>query len=52
MELMLPRSPKKEIPAKVIKKYDKDGDGKLSKEEKQQWKADKKAAKSKKDSGE
>jgi Na+-translocating ferredoxin:NAD+ oxidoreductase RnfG subunit len=48
-----PKKPKKEIPAEVLKKYDTDGDGKLSKEEKKQWKADQKAVKkAKKDSGE
>jgi hypothetical protein len=33
---------KKELSAEVIKKYDKDGDGKLSKEEMQAYRADQK----------
>lgn len=40
-----PKKPKKELSADVIKKYDKDGDGKLSKEEMQAYRADMKKAK-------
>lgn len=35
----------KPVPAEVMKKYDKDGDGKLSPEEKAAWKADREAEK-------
>jgi hypothetical protein len=35
-----PKKAKKEAPADVVKKYDKDGDGKLSKEEKQAHRAE------------
>ena len=37
-----PKKAKKELSAEVIKKYDKDGDGKLSKEEMQAYRADQK----------
>jgi EF hand len=40
-----PKKAKKELSADVIKKYDKDGDGKLSKEEMQAYRADMKKAK-------
>lgn len=40
-----PKKAKKELSADVIKKYDKDGDGKLSKEEMQAYRADQKKAK-------
>ncbi len=36
---------KREIPADVLKKYDKDGDGKLSKEERAEMRKDKPAKK-------
>lgn len=35
----------KPVPPEVLKKYDKDGDGKLSAEEKAAWKADREAEK-------
>ena len=39
------KKPKKELSADVIKKYDKDADGKLNKEEMQAYRADMKKAK-------
>ena len=39
------KKPKKELSADVIKKYDKDADGKLNKEEMQAYRADLKKAK-------